>query len=359
MFFLKKCFVIFILIAIGLTYYFYPDKYPIYPESDHYSTETGKFANPFPDRPHDTKRALSALWELISNSEKFSPHNPLPMQAVDFKKLFAKSDKAKFAWFGHSSLIANLGSTNILIDPVFADSVSPIPIMMKRFQPAPIKVEDLPRIDLIIYSHNHYDHFDTEVLKHFISQKNAFIAPLGMEVLLKKSGISEDRIFTMDWWDSIHFGDFEITSVPARHNTGRSLFDKNKTLWSGYVFKTPAEQIYYSGDTSFGDGKHFEQIAKHFGQFDLALIENGQYNTAWLDNHLLPEQTAEVAKIVNAQRFMPVHWGAYPMAIHKWNEPLKLSIPLVEQYGIKVLTPILGEVFDKDTQTEKWWEHLE
>ncbi|WP_373819724.1 MBL fold metallo-hydrolase [Glaesserella sp.] len=345
-----------LLIMLGsFTYWLYPDNYPLYPESDHYSVQQQAFFNKVPDGEIDSAKLRRALWEMIVDAEKFAPPSELPSVKPDFSAFLAPSEKIKLIWFGHSTFLARIGSKTVFVDPVFAEYASPIPIMMKRFQAPPSTLDELPPVDLIIYSHNHYDHLDEDVVRYFALQKTRFIVPLGMGVLLQKWGVSADRIQELDWWQSLNLGDFELFAVPARHNTARGLFDRNKTLWAGYVFKTSTEQIYYSGDTSWGDGSQFEEIAERFGGFDLALIENGQYNLTWIDNHLMPKQTADVAKRVNTKRFMPVHWGAYPLALHPWNEPVLQSVPLVEQYGIKVVSPLLGQVFDKESNTRYWW----
>lgn len=217
-------------------------------------------------------------------------------------------------------------------------------------------------------SHNHYDHLDKAVIDFCHSQKTGFIVPLGVGVLLQKWGIGAERIQELDWWQSTQIGSITLSAVPAFHNTGRGMFDRNKTLWVGYVFQTSTEQIYYSGDSAFGDGSHFSQIAERFGRFDLAFIENGQYNLAWIDNHLLPEQTIEVVKRIAPARFMPIHWGAYGLSIHSWDEPVKRTLALLEQWqhpmlkqsqpSISPLTPMLGEVFNCQTQTQQWWQNI-
>ncbi len=353
--FFKKYLFLPIVIVSAAAYWLYPDSYPIYQESDHYSAQQQQFFNIVPDGEMDKSKLYGNLWEMIVDGEKFAPALPLPVEKPDFSAFLTPSEQMKFIWFGHSSLLVRSGAQTIFIDPVFAEYASPIPIMAKRFQPPPAGIDELPPVDVIIYSHNHYDHLDEEVVRHYVLQKTRFIVPLGMRVLLQKWGVTQDRIQELDWWQSVKLADVEVFAVPARHNTARGLFDRNKTLWAGYVLKSATEQIYYSGDTSWGDGSQFKQIAQRFGYFDLVLVENGQYNPVWIDNHLLPQQTADAVSLLNAKRFMPVHWGAYPLALHPWDEPVKESLPLVKQRGIGVVTPLLGQVFDKETKTTSWW----
>ncbi len=350
---------LFIALLSGLIYALYPDNYPAYPQSKHYSMQSQTFVNSSTDRPLDQAAAMSAMWQLLSSPEKFSPRHALPMQTPDWSAFFAQSEQAKFIWFGHSTLMARIGGTTLMIDPVFAEYASPTPIMMKRFQPAPVDYRALPPVDLILYSHNHYDHLDETVVRHFATKPTRFIVPLGMSVLLKKWGVKAENIQEMDWWQALKLGNFTLHAVPAKHNTVRGLFDRNKTFWCGYVFETASEKIYFSGDSAFGDGAHFEAIGHYFGGFDLAFVENGQYNLAWIDNHMLPPQTAEAARLLKTERMMPIHWAAYPLAIHPWAEPVQQSLPLVERYGIQPLTPKMGQVFDKASHSEKWWQGLE
>ncbi|QIM63800.1 multidrug transporter [Pasteurellaceae bacterium Orientalotternb1] len=349
-------------IALGLLlgggYALYPDTYPIYPKSDHYSLEEQRFFNAVPDKEMDKIELLDALWQMVVHKEKFAPPAPLPTEQPDFSAFLANSELAKFVWFGHSSLLTRVNGQTIFIDPVFAQSVSPVSLMGERFQAPPASLSQLPPIDWIVLSHNHYDHLDRDVIEYYKPHKTGFIVPLGVGVLLQKWGIEPERIQELDWWQSTQVGELNITSVPAWHNTGRSGLDRNKTLWAGYVFQTSSEKIYYSGDSAFGDGVHFREIGERFGSFDVAFVENGQYNTTWIDNHMLPEQTAEAVSLVRAKRFVPVHWAAYALSIHPWSEPVERSIPLVEQAGISVMTPKIGQVFDQNTQTDKWWRDV-
>ena len=151
-------------------------------------------------------------------------------------------------------------------------------------------------------------------------------------------------------------GSLKIHAVPARHNSSRGWRDFNKTLWAGYIIQTPQHTIYFSGDSSYG--KHYQQIHQRFPKIDLALIENGQYNENWRDNHMHPEETAQAAADLRAQRFMPIHWGMFSLAMHPWNESVRRSIPLIRAQNIATLTPTLGQVFTLDTPTDDWWEHV-
>lgn len=336
-------------------------KFPTYPSSDHYDPVTQRFFND----PTVKQEIITAdyipgirenLVDMTIHSKKFFPKSPFPMQKPDWGYFLAPSSEAKFIWLGHSSLLARISGKTFLIDGVFAKYASPVPVLAKRFQEPPIRRKELPNIDYMILSHNHYDHLDKNTIKHLRKTSTKFIVPLGIEQYLINWGIAPERISILDWWNEVKLEDLTITSTPARHNTGRGLDDGNKSLWSSYVFKTPTEQIFYSGDTSWGDGSHFQAIFERFGKFDWVFMENGQYNLAWQSSHMFPRQTVQATKILQATYFTPIHWGGYLLSPMPWDESVNTSISLAEKAGLKVVTPIQGQVVTKSTPTSIWWE---
>lgn len=333
-----------------LCQHFFADTYPIYQDSDHYNAQTQTFYNPEPQRP--VKDMFSAFGKMIFQAKRMHPPGPLPMQTPDWTA-FNATDKSHFIWFGHSTLFMHIGHQTILTDPLFGQSLSPIPNMMKRFQPPPAALSSLPEIDVVTISHSHYDHLEKASIQQLAQRNNHFVVSLGLGVILQKWGITATRITELDWWQSTTINDITYTAVPSRHNSGRGLFDGNKTLWSTFVIEYKDERYYFGSDTAYG--KHFDDIAKRFTAFDIVFIENGQYNERWPDNHLFPEQTAEVTAKLNTRRFVPVHWGAFPLSTHSWNDSVVRSTPIVRQLGVHPLTPILGQVFDVDTLTKDWF----
>ena len=328
------------------------DTYPVYAAGSHYDPATQKFSNAEPQRaPIDN---ISALWAMLAKEQQAHPPAPLPVIAPDWAQFHA-DDRSRFVWLGHSSLLLRIGGNTVLVDPVFAERVAPLPGMMKCFQPPPVALADLPPADVVLISHNHYDHLEEASIRQLAGRANHFIAPLGVGVLLQKWGVPAQNITELDWWQQFEYGGITYTAVPARHDSGRTLTDRFKTLWAGYVLQHADEQIYYSGDSS--QGAHFDDIARRFGHFDLAFIENGQYDYRWPDNHLFPEQTAAVAAQLNVRRLVPVHWGAYPMALHSWNEPILRLMPAAAALNVATITPKLGQVFDADSQSEAWYRY--
>ncbi|MDO4640767.1 MAG: MBL fold metallo-hydrolase [Neisseria sp.] len=340
-----------LFITSALAYFLMPDTYPAYPTSDHYNPQTGLFYNPEPQRP--VKDVASAMWRMLTDKASTRPPETLPMVKPDWSAFLAAGAKSRFIWFGHSTLLMRIGNQTVITDPVFGKYASPVPIMMRRFQAPPAGLNELPPLDAVLISHNHYDHLEKSTVKYLAAKNNHFIVSLGLGVLLEKWGVPRSRITELDWWQSTERNGIIYTAVPARHDSGRGLNDRHKTLWSGFVIEHDQERFYYSADSSYG--KHFDAIAARFSPVDIAFVENGQYNERWPDNHMFPEQTVEVAAKFKPKRFMPIHWGAYPLALHSWNEPVLRSIPLARKLGLNPLTPLQGQIFDTDTATEDWF----
>ncbi|WP_071058212.1 MBL fold metallo-hydrolase [Pelistega sp. MC2] len=346
-------YILLLSLSVLLSYYLYPGNYPLYPESNHYCQRKRRFYNLEPQRKAEASFKLA--WGMIFKQSLLHPSKSLEVHSIEWASFLSANDKAKYIWLGHSTLLMNLQQQCILTDPVFESSVSPLPIMMNRFQQAPVQLEEIPKIDIVLISHVHYDHMEAKSIKKLAKQAHVhFITTLGAGYFLKKFGVDAHRISELDWWQSVEINGITYTAVPARHNAQRSVFDKNKTLWAGFVIESAQARVYFSGDTAYG--KHFQDIKQQFVDFDIAFIENGQYNERWEDNHMFPSETAQAAKILNPKRFVPIHWGAYPLSEHTWNEPVLMSIPLVKEYGISPLTPYLGQVFDIDTETTEWYK---
>lgn len=293
--------------------------------------------------------------EVTSKSEFRKPKTHLPQVSPDLANFTAKSDNPKFIWFGHSTILMSIDGKTILTDPVFSENAAPVNFMVKRFQNPVLQTDKLPTIDVIMISHNHYDHLDKKTIKFFKDKNTKFIVPLGVGVILEKWGIDKSKITELNWYESTKDNNLNFTATPAIHYSGRGLFDKNKTLWSSWVIESANKKIFFSGDSGYG--KHFKEIGERFGGFDFAFIENGQYDKRWPEIHMFPEETVQVALDLKAKIFTPIHWGMFDLSLHKWNEPIKESYKIAKEKNIPIIIPELGEIFyeDKKETQNLWW----
>lgn len=327
----------------------------MYPQSDHYHPQTQRFYNTPPTAAVRQPVRTALLWLLAMSvcNRRYRPRRPLPFLRPDWHQLLRDDGRNRFCWFGHSTLLLRLAGQTVLTDPVFCRHASPVWGMAKRFQAAPTPLQRLPEIDWIVYTHNHYDHLDTQTVRHFSRHKTRFLVPLGFSRHLLPCGIAAERIVELDWWQNHQSGSLTFTAVPARHDSSRSIGDHNRSLWAGWVFQAAGEQIYFSGDSAYGH--HFADIGRHFGGFDWVFIENGQYDRRWPDNHMQPQQSVQAAIDAGARRVVPIHWGMFALAMHAWDDPVRQSVPQWQARGVATFTPLIGEVFDETTPTRAWW----
>jgi len=268
-----------------------------------------------------------------------------------------KSDTPEIIWFGHSSYLIKIDGLRILVDPVFSKTPSPFSFIgSKAFLGTDVvKAEEFKNIDLLIITHDHYDHLDYNSILKIAPQVKTIVTSLGVGEHLEKWGIKADKINELCWEESITlFSSVKLTAVPARHFTGRK-FKRNQTLWSAFVLKTENYQLFLGGDSGYDT--HFAKIGEEFGPFDLALLECGQYNAYWPYIHMFPEETVQAAIDLKAKVLMPVHWGKFSLAMHPWNEPIKRVVLAAAANQLPLVTPKLGEtiILNEYLPTENWW----
>lgn len=292
---------------------------------------------------------------LFDKAVPTEPSNRIPSVKRDLKHLPA--DKNLLVWFGHSSTFLQIDGKKILIDPVFSDNASPLPNSVKVFAGTDnYHVEDLPEIDYLLISHDHYDHLDYPTVLALKDKVKTVICGLGVGAHFERWGYPKDKIIEEDWNDSVTIGkDFTIHTLPARHKSGRGL-TQNQSLWASYLINAPTLKVFYSGDGGYDT--HFAKIGKKFGPIDIAIMENGQYNKAWHYIHMLPEETLQAARDLKAKSIVPVHNSKFALAKHTWNEPLNEISRLNEKYHIPLITPIIGEIviFDDNNVFKEWWK---
>lgn len=305
------------------------------------------------ETPLMTKSDNSTLSMLFSNGGK---PELVPSVKTDLKSLDIHEEL--MVWLGHSSILIQTEGRRILVDPVLSEAGSPLPFINKPFAGTEIYTPgDIPAIDFLIITHDHYDHLSKKTVRSIKDRVGKVICPLGVGRYFRDWGYPENKIVEMDWDEEyIPDDNFTIYCLPARHFSGRGLFSQRSTLWASYMLKTREHTIYFGGDSGYED--HFKTIGKRFGSVDLAFLENGQYNEQWRYVHMTPSETLAAAKDINARRLMPIHNSKYKLAPHAWDEPLKSLKSLSNGSGIILMTPLIGEkvpLWDEDYVYQEWW----
>src|SRR5690606_8159343 len=287
------------------------------------------------------------------------PVDSIPSVSTNLKEI--PKDRNYLVWFGHSSYLIQIDGIIFLVDPVLSGYASPIKRFNKAFKGSDrYTVEDLPAIDFLIISHDHYDHLDLETVKKLKAKVGKVILPLGVGAHLERWGYPNDSLIEQDWGDAVELGaGFKIHFTPARHFSGRTL-KRNTTLWSSYVLESPSKRIFLGGDSGYDT--HFAELGRKFGNFDLAILENGQYNEAWRYIHTLPDEVLKASQDLKASRLFPVHSAKFKLGQHPWNEPLIKLTELNAVPNINIATPMIGELLDLDNEDQefsRWWEKVQ
>ena len=329
----------------------------VFTQTGHY--EKGVFVNQIEtSMDMSFKKMLGVLGDFIKGNPNGSPKFEIPVQHIDSLELEHSIPKTELVWFGHSAFLLQIDGKNILIDPMFGNTPAPHPFLGKgRYSSSlPISIEKLPQIDAIVISHDHYDHLDYGSIQLLKEKTKMFYVPLGVGAHFVKWGVSEENIVEMDWWQETQMDSIKIAFAPSRHFSGRGLTDRNSTLWGSWVIQGMNDKIYFSGDGGYGP--HFKEIGEKYGPFDFAMIECGQYNENWSQIHMMPEESAQAGMDVRANAIMPIHWGAFTLALHSWTDPVERILIAAEKLNLNVVTPIIGEpifVDNLELYKTKWW----
>lgn len=312
-----------------------------------------------PPRPGGAGAIVGLIRNLFGEKERPAPSAPLPSVRVDLAALPAEHDVV--VWLGHSSYYVQISGKRMLIDPVLSDYASPLPWMVKAFAgTTPYQARDLPEIDVILITHDHYDHLDYATMKDLEAKTQLVIAGIGNGDHLKRWGYPTEKIREMHWNSSVEIAPGILIHVlPAQHYSGRYT-TRNQSLWASYALETSQRRLYFSGDTGFGP--HFPEIAKRFGSFDFVALDAGQYNVRWSDIHMNPEEAASAAEMLGARMLLSGHAGRFSLARHAWDEPFERALAAAEGKRYRLLTPRIGEPvrLDDEQQTfDYWWRGIQ
>jgi L-ascorbate metabolism protein UlaG (beta-lactamase superfamily) len=298
---------------------------------------------------------LKMLKEYRNRPKNTAPAKPIPYIKTDLNNL--EADKPTIVWFGHSSYLIKSKDLNILVDPVFNGYASPFPFFAKAFKGADeYGITDFDTIDVLVITHDHYDHLDYPTIKALHPKVKYIITSLGVGNHLNYWGVPKEKITELDWWEKKELNNgLKFTAAPARHFSGRS-FRRGQTLWSSFVLNIHEHQIYIGADSGYD--MHFKTIGEKFGGFDFALLECGQYGKNWPYIHMMPEQTLQAAKDINTKVLMPVHWAKFTLALHPWNEPINRLMAVKDDFNGTVTTPKIGEpvIIGEHLPNKIWWE---
>lgn len=295
---------------------------------------------------------------LFNRSKRNRPSRALP--SVKTNLLALDPHKDVLVWFGHSSYYMQLDGKKILVDPVFSGHSSPFSFMVKSFAGSDVYTPgELPDIDYLFISHDHWDHLDYETVLKLKPRVKKVITSLGTGAHLESWGFNATSIIELNWYEqAVLDSGFVVTATPARHFSGRGL-KRNQALWASFVFQSPHKKIFIGGDSGYDT--HFADIGQKYGPFDLALLECGQYNHAWRYIHMMPEQTVQAAIDLKAATLMPVHWAKFALALHAWDEPILRVTKEAKRLNHPIAHPMIGQELNLDTlsTTTEWWQGIE
>ena len=317
----------------------------------------------------DKMREEGGFWKKpiknLKNNWFFSPNETRPKIFLPEKKnlvndeFVESSNNIKFIWLGHSSILLSINNKIILIDPVFSSSASPFNWMIKRFQPPVYSLDQMPKIDFILISHDHYDHLDMMTIKYFKNHDLKFITPLGVSPHLLRWGIDKKKIIEFDWWDEKKIDQLTFISTPAQHFSGRKgFFESQKSLWSSWVVKFNNRSFYFNGDSGYN--KHYKEIGDKYGPIEVVFMDSGQYNERWKAVHNMPSEVIKGFKDLRGKYLIPIHWGMFSLAMHNWYDPPNEIEYLSKKENINFLTPLIGQTVDMNLKPSfsYWWKKM-
>jgi L-ascorbate metabolism protein UlaG (beta-lactamase superfamily) len=327
-----------------------------------WSGETFRNIHPIQPGLRDPSAPRPSISEFLCGGPRRTPDAPLP-SANPIEAWTRRADTGlRATWLGHSTVLIEIDGLRVLTDPVWGPRASPSRIAgPKRFQPVPVALRAMPAIDLVLVSHDHYDHLDYPTIRELARMHVPFVTSLGVGAHLEAFGVAPERITELDWWEShmLPNSELEITAAPSQHFSGRGLKDRNATLWSSLVIRTPRHSVFFSGDT--GLTNEYTAIRERFGRFDLVMLEVGAFHPSWGDIHLGPEHALEAHTLLGGGAFLPVHWGTFSLGLHDWDEPPETLLALAPKQGVQLVMPRLGEPVEPSRveSVTPWWRAVD
>lgn len=309
--------------------------------------KNGAFVNEESVQHFKSKGAFTSKLYRMLFSKGERPSEPIVVIPRRGDSFPSTPDSFSVTWGGHSTLIFDLDATRFITDPIFGHA-APFPFLMERFSESPFQLHDLPHLDFILISHDHYDHLEKTTIQTLKNKKMPLICPLGVGARLESWGIEKERIIELGWNDSIMIKNLTITAVTTRHFSGRSLYDRNKTLWNAYIISSPTYKIFFAGDGGYG--KHFKKIGDANGPFDLTCLEIGAWSDSWPNSHQFPEEALQAHHDLKGKKMLPIHYAAYDLSFHAWDIPLKRLLKASEKMKIDFVIPHQGKTVKLDSK---------
>ncbi len=324
---------------------------PTAERSENFDGDT--FRNTLPGSVIDSGSMASVALAMLTRGRVGKPTGTVPLADVVIPDAAAG---LAASWLGHATVLLEVDSRRVLTDPMFAQRVSPPGLLgPRRLHPLPLDPADLPELDAVVISHDHYDHLDIGAVRQLVdSQHCPFLVPLGIGAHLRRWGVPDNRIIELDWEEQATVNGLTITCTEARHFSGRSL-NRNTTLWSSWAIAGPGHRVFFGGDTGYTPA--FAGIGARWGSFDLAVLPIGAYNDSWPDIHMNPEEAVKACGDLGGRLLLPVHWATFDLALHRWAEPVERLIVAAKNSGVPLALPAPGQRFEAAGAVPEstWW----
>ncbi|HTY48798.1 MAG TPA: MBL fold metallo-hydrolase [Steroidobacteraceae bacterium] len=310
----------------------------------------------------DPAASMPTIRDFIWGGERRVPQRPLPSVSPLETWRQRPTSGLRATWLGHSTVLLEMDGLRILTDPVWGPRASPVRILgPRRFQPVPVRLQAMPPVDLVVVSHDHYDHLDYPTIRALAGRHVPFVTSLGVGAHLEAWGVSPELITELDWWETHDLPNtgLSVTAAPSQHFSGRSFKARNTTLWSSLVLRTERHAVFFSGDT--GLTTQYQAIRERLGPFDLVMLEVGAWHPGWGDMHLGPEHALEALALLGGGAFLPVHWGTFALAMHAWDQPAEALLQMSTKMNVQLLMPRLGEPVEpvRAPGVEPWWRGVD